>query len=187
MPKSQKSNKQKWKLKPLRNCKPPASRIPHQCQILAWDPGEQMGFAALSFGNLTHFYGGKELPPGLLRYLIDRTDLPTVGVIEEHVSHGKWGFQSYRRLQQRVGMAENELMSAGISRIVRMVPQTWRGPLGIKGNGPQCKAQAKALALALYGEKDELPDNLPLDVYEAACMATWGERAGQVGVLLEAA
>ena len=146
-----------------------------------------MGFVALSFGNLTHYFGGKELPPGLLRFLIERTDLPTVGVIEEHVPHGKWSMKAYRRLQQRAGMAENEMMNHGIHRIARVVPQTWRSPLGIRGNGAQCKAMAKALALDLYGAKDKLPDNLPLDVYEAACIATWGERAGQVGVLLEVA
>ena len=172
--------------KPKPKPKPPPSRTPHLCQIIAWDPGKLMGFAVLSFGGLTHYYGGEELPSGLIRHLVDHTDLPTVGVIEEHVPHGKWGQQSYRRLQQRAGMAENELMSHGVRRIVRVFPQTWRAAFKIRGNSSQCKALAKALALSLYGEKDELPADLSLDVYEAALMATWAERSWQVAEALAA-
>lgn len=182
------ANVRKRKSKPKRAL--PASATPHLCQIIGWDPGAQMGLAVLAFGRLTHFYAGPcdGIPNGFLRSVVEQTELPTVGVIEEHTPYGPWSDQAYRRLQQRVGMAEQQLYTAGVSRIVHVFPGTWRKAFGIKAKGESrgedCRALAKLQSLALYA-KDGLTDDKPPDVYEATLIATWGERAGEVGALLK--
>lgn len=157
--------------------------------VIGWDPGAEMGMVTVSNKALLYAYGGKleEFPDQFLPDMVAKAKLPVVGVIEEHSPYGVMGDKQYRRLQQRVGMAEQRMRVAGVEHIVRVLPQTWRADMGIKRpakakkRGDDLRLLARKLTLELY---PQLFVDMSLDVYEAAMLARWGLFDGELGAML---
>lgn len=166
----------------------PAALSPHRAVILGIDPGATSGWALL----YVDAHGRERLEAGTCRGasrdVVDRalalaaeTGLPLV-VVAERWSAGGWA--SHTTLLG-LGAAWGAWLAAldgrvPKRRIVRVYSQTWRAAIigGRQRSTEAWKESACRVAFVRWGVV------LGPDAAEAACIAAWGARAGEVGAAL---
>ena len=138
--------------------KAPASYAPWHCVICAVDPGEHAGVSVWVSGKLEHH--AKITHPndviGMAWMIAEHRHLPLVFVIEKHSPYGKWSHNTKEGMGRYVGRwldaIEQLPKRRPTTKVLRVLPQTWRAKV-FSGIGPHCTtARWKQLALLLANE-----------------------------------
>jgi hypothetical protein len=171
----------------------PATEVAHRCAVLAIDAGETSGVAFGLHGQLLRASAvtDHDLRERIVREAVASArnlGVPLIVVAEKWRRQGNWGFQQAQGTAAQWGkwlaalehVGTYKLGRAVYPKIVRVYPGDWRAR--VLGNAFLRKDAAKRLAVQrAVHELGAIDDH---NAAEAACMAIWGMRAGEVGKLL---
>jgi len=168
--------------------KPPApSLMPHDCAVLAVDPGATSGWAIyvrgrlVAYGKLTEKELYADGPANVLRLLLSQNG-PHVVVLERPF---RIRFQNQATIGAAMKMwAQRAKEGRFVRHILRVYPPTWRRilPKGMPKDRKAVRAQEAALAGRMLGKDKVHPDIAP-----AVLMGRWASFAGEVRELLQEA
>jgi hypothetical protein len=205
----------KLSVKPRRPKKPPApdSYIPHDCVILAIDPGKTSGWAVRGprHSHEAEMIASGECSDGSMavalihaaKAVADKTKRPLIVVAEtwttgDRVQDRRMQAATLLGLGAAWGQWQAALREAGLpkSRIVRVNVATWRakvigGPMA--RTSEEWKAAAMRIASGMYPNLDrallqrDRERKIGPDEAEALCIMHWATHAGAVGVAVKKA
>lgn len=168
--------------------KPPAAARPHQCVILAIDPGAASGWALFFRGRLAQSGVAKwrDLREVIVTNAYRRAAeicLPLVVVGEKWTGVWRHGQSALQGLAEEWATWKFAALDAGVPkrRIVRVATSTWRAALigGRQRPTEEWKAAAKAVVRARY-DLSVLGD----DEADAILIGAWACHAGEVAKVL---
>lgn len=162
------------------------SRAPNQCCILAVDTAARSGWALVLCG--VRINSGEvsidddEALRGICNAAVRYTVVPSILVLERPWASGHAsayiGLGAARHAWLKAWKRANNTKT--VRRCISVLPQTWRGALGIKG-----KVASQEMRLALC-EAHRLSTTRPIgdDEFEALMIAAWGIYSPKVTALL---
>lgn len=182
----------------MKRPKPPASLVPHECVILAIDPGAKAGAAILVRGRVTFVIpvkpGGEAEVVRLALGTATRVDLPLVVVGEKWTTGGRrQGEGTHGHINMLVGLGvawgrwDLALRDACVprSKVVRVLPRTWQSKVLDGRVLKRKRAEERAIAVAEAAGAANV-DGSPLtpDQAAAVCIGLWGAKAGEVAAAM---
>lgn len=169
---------------------PPVALTPHRCLVFGIDPGSTSGWAMLwrDAEGRDHLRAGScrlgdagEVSREAVR-LAAELGLPLVVVAERWTAGGWKATSTLLGLGAAWGVWKLALEQAGVPkrRVVRVYSQTWRAKVigGPQRKTEEWKRDAQRVTFARFAQ------DLDPDAAEAACIATWGAMASEVGAVV---
>lgn len=165
----------------------PPSLHPHACVVLAIDPGKASGWAVFVCGRcvasgVASGHDGRMLAVELADVEAARAKLPLV-VVAEKWSAGGWASHTAMiGLGASWGDWRTALGIGGVpaSRVVRVLPQTWRARVIGSPRGARSDALKRMSMMRAAKEVGHVADDNEAD---AICIGIWATRAPEVGAV----
>lgn len=170
-----------------------ASHTPHDCVVLAVDPGKVSGYALFCRGELQDSYEvtSADVREYCVNHAVNLSDnerLPLVVVAEKWTAGGWRSAASMIGLGAAWGAWAEQLERYGVPkrRIMRVYSQTWRAAVigGAQRSSAAWKTAAMQRARPVFKGVHGTSTFVGPDEAEAICIGLWAIKAGEVAAAL---